>query len=277
MEAIVKKMQAMKVQKDNAMDDADTWEVKARDANTRRAKLEEELDNLIMKSQKLEVELDKAKEELVLMEEKLEQKDSALSAGELELSNLNRQVQEIENSLEDCDNMMTLAVQKLDKADTACDDNERLRKVMKSKAHFDEERMLKLEEELKEMRTRCEEADNKYEEVQKKVNQTEAELEKAEDRGEMGEFKIIEMEEELRVVANNLKSLEVSEEKANARETNDKATVKFLSAKLKRAESRAEFAEKSVQKLQKEVSTTSERSRLFFDISGGPTRKRSDP
>ena len=68
MEAIVKKMQAMKVQKDNAMDDADTWEVKARDANTRRAKLEEELDNLIMKSQKLEVELDKAKEELVLMD-----------------------------------------------------------------------------------------------------------------------------------------------------------------------------------------------------------------
>ena len=149
MEAIVKKMQAMKVQKDNAMDDADTWEVKARDANTRRAKLEEELDNLIMKSQKLEVEMDKAKEELVLMEEKLEQKDSALSAGELELSNLNRQVQEIENSLEDCEDMMTLAVQKLDKADTACDDNERLRKVMKSKAHFDEERMIKLEEELK--------------------------------------------------------------------------------------------------------------------------------
>ena len=81
MEAIVKKMQAMKVEKDNAMDDSDTWEVKARDANTRRAKLEEDLDDLIMKSQKLEVELDKAKEELALMEEKLSEKDSALNAG----------------------------------------------------------------------------------------------------------------------------------------------------------------------------------------------------
>ena len=50
MEAIVKKMQAMKVEKDNAMDDSDTWEVKARDANTRRAKLEEDLNDLIMKS-----------------------------------------------------------------------------------------------------------------------------------------------------------------------------------------------------------------------------------
>ena len=187
------------------------------------------------------------------MEEKLSEKDSALNAGEMELSNLNRQVQEIENSLEDCDDMMTLAVQKLDKAETACDDNDRLRKVIESKAALDDDRMQKLEGELKDMRQRCEDADNKYDEIQKKVNQTEADLEKAEVRGEVGEFKIIEMEEELRVVANNLKSLEVSEEKANEREKSDKGTVKSLSTKLKHAEARAEFAEKSVQKLQKEV------------------------
>merc|ERR1740128_1555772 len=101
---------------------------------------------------------------------------------------------------------MTLAVQKLDKAETACDDNDRLRKVIESKAALDDDRMQKLEGELKDMRQRCEDADNKYDEIQKKVNQTEADLEKAEVRGEVGEFKIIEMEEELRVVANNLKS-----------------------------------------------------------------------
>ena len=112
----------------------------------------------------------------------------------------------------------------------------------------------KLEEELKDLRQRCEDSDNMYDEVQKKVNQTEADLERADIRVEVGEFKIIEMEEELRVVANNLKSLEVSEEKSNAREASDKTTVKSLSAKLKQAEARAEFAEKSVQKLQKEAS-----------------------
>merc|ERR1711971_722840 len=62
-----------------------------------------------------------------------------------------------------------------------------------------------------------------------------------------------ELEEELRVVANNLKSLEVAEEKANQREKTYKEQIKTLSAKLKQAEARAEFAEKSVQKLQKEV------------------------
>ena len=80
----------------------------------------------------------------------------------------------------------------------------------------------------------------------------------------------MELEEELRVVANNLKSLEVehecnflfpltqifcqvAEEKANQREKSYKENIKNLTTKLKQAEARAEFADKSVQKLQKEV------------------------
>ena len=50
-----------------------------------------------------------------------------------------------------------------------------------------------------------------------------------------------------------MKSLEVSEEKANQREEHYKEQIKLLTAKLKQAEARAEFAERSVQKLQKEV------------------------
>ena len=81
----------------------------------------------------------------------------------------------------------------------------------------------------------------------------EAELERAEERAETGEIKAMELEEELMVVANNLKSLEVAEEKANQREKTYKEQIKTLTAKLKQAEARAEFAEKSVLKLQKEV------------------------
>ena len=68
-------------------------------------------------------------------------------------------------------------------------------------------------------------------------------------RADVVETKITELEEELRVVANNLKSLEVAEEKANQREKTYKEQIKTLNAKLKQAE----FAEQSVHKLQKEV------------------------
>ena len=47
--------------------------------------------------------------------------------------------------------------------------------------------------------------------VAKKLATCESELEKAEERADVGETKILELEEELRVVANNLKSLEVGE------------------------------------------------------------------
>nr|CAD7405545.1 unnamed protein product [Timema poppensis] len=89
--------------------------------------------------------------------------------------------------------------------------------------------------------------------VARKLVLMEQDLERAEERAEVGEGKIVELEEELRVVGNNLKSLEVSEEKANQREEEYKQQIKNLNNRLKEAEARAEFAERSVQKLQKEV------------------------
>merc|ERR1712203_184231 len=142
----------------------------------------------------------------------------------------------IEGDLETCEDKLLLASSKLDKAATAADDSDRMRKVLESRATQDEERMAKLEEELKAARTQAEDADKKYDEVQKKLAQTESDLERAEERAEVGEIKIVELEEELRVVANNLKSLEVSEEKANQREASNKEQIKTLTAKLKQAE-----------------------------------------
>lgn len=53
--------------------------------------------------------------------------------------------------------------------------------------------------------------------VARKLAMVEADLERAEERAETGESKIVELEEELRVVGNNLKSLEVSEEKVRSK------------------------------------------------------------
>merc|ERR1719312_1061476 len=195
----------MKVEKDNAMDRADACEQAAKDAKVRAAKAEEEVAELVKKSQQLEVELDKTTEELLTTTEKLKEKENSLLSAELEVNALNRRVQGLEEDLEKCEDKLLLATNKLDKAATAADDSDRMRKVLENRAIQDEDRMGKLEEE-----------------VQKRLGQVEAELERAEERAETGEIKIIELEEELRVVANNLKSLEVSEEKANQREASYK-------------------------------------------------------
>merc|ERR1711937_1004324 len=99
----------------------------------------------------------------------------------------------------------------------------------------------------------AEDADKKYDDSSKKMQQCETALEVSDERASVGEFKIVELEEELKVVANNLKSLEVSEDKANQREAYYKDEIKRLTVKLKQSETRSEFAERSVVKLQKEV------------------------
>merc|ERR1712218_395192 len=133
------------------------------------------------------------------------------------------------------------------------DDSDRMAKVLQNRASKDEAKLSGLADELKKAQHRAEEADKKYDDAQKKMVDAEAKLEIDGERADVSEFKIIELEEELKVVANNLKSLEVSEDKANQREAFYKDEIKRLTGKLKQSETRSEFAERSVVKLQKEV------------------------
>merc|ERR1719350_2217246 len=94
-----------------------------------------------------------------------------------------------------------------------------------------------------------EESDIKYDEVARKLAMVEGDHERAQERANQGENKIVDLEEELRVIGENLKALEVAEEKAQQREEDYKKQLKLLSERLKTAESRAEYGEKTVQKL----------------------------
>ena len=83
-----------------------------------------------------------------------------------------------------------------------------------------------------------EESDIKYDEVARKLAMVEGDLTRAEERAEAGESKIVDLEEELRVIGENLKALEVAEEKALQREEEYKKQIKLLLDRLKSAEAR---------------------------------------
>lgn len=243
----------MKVEKDNLCDRCDEVEQKMKESLLRRDKSEEEFTELTNKSKTLEIDLDKFAEKLEKQVMAQEAKEAQVLAAEAEFNRLNRRVQELEEDLEITEQKYVLAIQKYDKSATAADDSDRMAKVLQNRATEDEAKLVGLSDELKKAQHRAEEADKKYDEAQKKMVEAEGKLEIDGERADVSEFKIIELEEELKVVANNLKSLEVSEDKANQRETFYKDEIKRLTAKLKQSETRAEFAERSVGKLQKEV------------------------
>merc|ERR1712172_380693 len=100
MEAIKKKMQAMKVEKDNACDRVDVSEEQCKAARLRASKAEDVVDELVTKSRQLETELDMTGEKLGIATLLLEEKEKQLSATELEMASLNRRVSGLEGDLE---------------------------------------------------------------------------------------------------------------------------------------------------------------------------------
>merc|ERR1712038_172710 len=92
----LRKMQAMKIEKDNACDRVDESEEKCKAARLRASKAEDEVDELVTKSRQLETELDLTAEKLGIATLQLEEKEKQLSAPELEMAALNRRVSGLE-------------------------------------------------------------------------------------------------------------------------------------------------------------------------------------
>ena len=91
---------------------------------------------------------------------------------------------------------------------------------------------------MKEAKQMVEESDIKYDEVARKLAMVEGDLTRAEERANAGENKIVDLEEELRMIGESLKALEVAEEKAQQREEEYKKQIRTQTERLKSAESR---------------------------------------
>uniref|UniRef100_A0AAY3ZYL1 Protein kinase domain-containing protein n=1 Tax=Denticeps clupeoides TaxID=299321 RepID=A0AAY3ZYL1_9TELE len=253
MEAIKKKMQMLKLDKENAIDQAEQAESDKKTAEDKCKQLDEELIGLQKKLKGTEDELDKYSESLKDVQEKLELSEKKAADAEGDVAALNRRIQLVEEELDRAQERLATALQKLEEAEKAADESERGMKVIENRAMKDEEKMEIQEMQLKEAKHIAEEADRKYEEVARKLVILEGELERAEERAEVAELKCGDMEEELKNVTNNLKSLEAQADKYSEKEDKYEGEIKMLTDKLKEAETRAEFAERTVTKLEKSI------------------------
>merc|ERR1712060_135008 len=93
------------------------------------------------------------------------------------------------------------------------------------------------------------ESERKYEDIARKHANLESEAQRSNERADLEEKKIQELEEELKVGGNNLQQLEVSEEKAMAREENYQKQLHELMVRLKAAENEVENSEMNIQRL----------------------------
>ncbi|XP_025262451.1 tropomyosin-2 isoform X1 [Camponotus floridanus] len=264
MEAIKKKIAALKLEMDAANEKVELNETKAKQENIRADRLNDDLRDLEKRLIQLERDYSITKTNLEQSTADLEQCEKSWSKAEQDRTILTKKVQEIEILLHKKEELRLSAQTKLAHATELADDAQRfivviasfnfiMCNVLADRSRLDEERMEKLMSELKDARLIAEDADAKSDEIAKKLQFVEEELEAAEERVKTSEAKIVEREDELFIVQNIVKSLEVSEEKANQRVEDFKVQLKSLKKKLKEAEKRAINAERTVKTLLKEV------------------------
>ncbi|CAH8485470.1 unnamed protein product [Schistosoma guineensis] len=205
------------------------------------------------KIKEMQTELEKLQFDVIAEDEILRQETALREKAEAEVAAMTRRIRLLEEDLEVSSSRLTETLTKLEEASKTAEESERGRKDLEIRSIADDERLNQLEDQQKEAKYIAEDADRKYDEAARKLAIAEVDFERAEARLEAAESKIVELEEELRVVGNNMKALEISEQESAQREESYEETIRDLTERLKAAEQRATEAERQVSKLQNEV------------------------
>ena len=192
--------------------------------------------------QSMEGQYDAATEALFDVTIKLEAKEKAYSTAEGEVGGLRRRLLLLEEEVEKSEERLAKAVSSLCRESLRADNAVRKRQQLENGNTANEEQSDMLESQLKEAKFMLEDSEMKYEDIFRKLGTLETELERTNERAEMVENKIIQLEEELKIVGQNLQSLEVSEEKAIQREEGYQKQINELRARLMATISRDENA-----------------------------------
>merc|ERR1712117_173092 len=199
--------------------------------------------------QSMEGQFDTYTEQLFDVSLKLESKEKLYTNAEGDVGALSRRVVLLEEEVDRSGRTLAKAVSDLASMSLRADAAVKMRQHLENMNTMNEENSDKLECQLKEDKFTLAESERKYDDIARKLHGKEEEVVRAEERCTLCEQKIISLEEELKVVGQNLQQLEVSEEKALQREENYQSQLKNLTDSLKGAENREENAVMDIQRL----------------------------
>merc|ERR1712168_370285 len=221
-------------------------------------KYEEQLKIIQKKIQAMESQYDGCIEDLFNQTVKLESMEKKAGSAESEVSALRSRLILLQENNEEQEERLARSTLELAGACLRADQSVRKRTELENCVSSNEEQIDRLDKQLGETRITLGDSESKYEDISRKLATLEADSVRGNERAEGAEKKICDLEEELRVVGQNLQTLEVGEEKTIHREETLQMEIMELRNKLKGSEYRGEQAEMNIQRLNVRIDQTEE-------------------
>ena len=223
-------------------------EIKA--ANEAEAeKFEEQLRNVQKKMQSMESQFDVTTEDLFNQTLKLEEMEKKAGNAEGEVSALRSRLILLQENNEKQEDRLAKATLELAGACQRADTAVRKRTELENGESSNEETIDSLDKQLEESKFTLAASESKYDDISRKLATLEGDYVRGNERAETAEKKIMDIEEELKVVGANMQQLEIGEEKTMRREEGLQTEIIELRNKLKMSEYRGEQAEMNIQRM----------------------------
>ena len=249
MDAIKKKMEKLSNETLEAEIIIQKYEAVKTNNEVEADRFEEQLRILQKKIQAMEGSYDVSFEELFNQTVKLEAKEKKAGMAEGEVSGLRSKQILLQERAEKHEERLAKAVTDLASNSQRADVSVKRRHDLENGVSSNEEQIDSLEKQLKDAQFVNGESERKYEDISRKMATLDADAQRGNERADAAENKIMDIEEELKVVGQSLQLLEVAEEKSRLREEQLQTQILELRMKLKASEYRGENADMNIQRI----------------------------
>jgi len=253
MDSIRKKMQALKYETDGMIKNTEDYEEQTREANEKADQCDCDIRDFTKKISKLEGAFEETFEKMQKTNTDLDEKKIVMQEKESELSALSRRTFLLEDEVQKSEIKLAKATLELGLESKRADKIIKVVNAATSKSMNDEVEIEALGKQEREAKFMLADSEKKYEEIFRRLGVMEEELKRAVERADNCQKKVESIDEELKVVGENMKQLEVAEEKALIREEQYKDKILALMDRLKFADGRAEYGEMNITKLNQRI------------------------
>jgi len=253
MEAIRDKMINLKNAKENAAGTEKSLQNRIVELNKLLETRDHEIIVIGKAIMKIENTLDDTTEKLEAATLGLEEAAKQELVNEEEVSGLQRRTSLLDDDVARSEQRLQVESTKLAEAAAAAEAVEIQRKILEGKSFVNDEKMDTLEENIATAQEVALKSTRNAEEVTRKLSMTQVEFDRTTDKCKESEKKIEELEEQLNVVGQNMKTLELSETQALKRHEEAEEKIRDLILNLKFTEIQAAAAEREAAKLQQEL------------------------